>query len=299
MSVSDEILKRISEAYRRIRNTARFLLANLAGFDPKQHLVAQKDMLALDRWAVDRAFQMQQEILKAYDNYTFHQIYQKLHQFCVVDMGAAYLDIIKDRQYTCATESLARRSAQTAMYHIVESLARLLAPILSFTAEEIWQSIPGQRGESVFLQTWYDGLFPLDAGEPMNPDFWAQVFSVRETVSKELEKLRVAGSIGSSLDAEVEVYADGALIAQLGELGDELRFVFITSYARLHPASERPSDAAEGAGFWVKAQASTHAKCVRCWHHRADVGTHPDHPQLCGRCVENVSQPAGENRRFA
>jgi isoleucyl-tRNA synthetase len=299
MSVSDEILKRISEAYRRIRNTARFLLANLAGFDPQNHLVDKKDMLPLDRWAVDRAFQMQREILKAYDNYTFHQIYQKLHQFCVVDMGAAYLDIIKDRQYTCATESLARRSAQTAMYHIVESLARLLAPILSFTAEEIWQYIPGQRDESVFLHTWYDGLLPLESGDPMNAEFWAQVFTVRETVSKELEKLRVAGSIGSSLDAEVEVYADADLYARLNELGDELRFVFITSYARLHPAGERPSDAAEGAGFWVKATASAHGKCVRCWHHREDVGTHPEHPELCGRCVENVSQPAGESRRFA
>ncbi len=301
MSVSDEILKRVSEAYRRIRNTARFLLANQAGFDPSRHLVAPENMLALDRWAVDRAWLLQREVIKAYENYTFHQIYQKIYQFCVVDMGGVYLDIIKDRQYTCATQSLARRSAQTAMHHIVEALARLLAPILSFTAEEIWKHIPGERGESVFLATWYQGLFPLADDAPMNRVFWETVFTTRETISRELEKLRVADAIGASLDAEVDIYADGEWRQHLAMLEDELRFPFITSAARLHPAAERPAEAVAGEGgeFWIKVRASSHPKCVRCWHRREDVGGNPDHPELCGRCVENVTHEAGETRRFA
>jgi isoleucyl-tRNA synthetase len=301
MSISDEILKRMSDAYRRMRNTARFLLGNLAGFDPAADQVARADMLPLDRWAVDRARQLQESVRAAYRDYQFHLIYQKVHNFCAVDMGALYLDIIKDRLYTTQADSLARRSAQTAMYHIVEALARWLAPVLSFTADEIWSNIPGVREESVFLETWYKGLFALDdlEGRGLGQGFWEQVVRAKEVVSKQLESLRGDGIIGSSLDAEVDLYCAPERLAALGVLQDELRFVLITSYARLHPAEERPEEALEAApGVWVVAKPCEHPKCVRCWHHREDVGTDPQHPELCGRCVENVAG-VGEQRRYA
>lgn len=294
MSVSDEILKRIADAYRRLRNTARFLLANLHGFNPETDTVAAENMLALDRWAVDRAWHLQQEIISAYDNYLFHSVYQKLHQFCTVDMGNLYLDIIKDRQYTCQTNSIARRSAQTAMYHIVEALVRWLAPILSFTAEDIWQHKPGKRSESVLLETWYEGLFSYTG----SAEKWDKVFEVREAVYKELEKLRVSEAIGSSLDAQVDIYCDEALYSQLTGFGEELRFVLITSYAQIHPASAKPVSAIAHNDFWLQVKPSSHPKCVRCWHHRQDVGNHSEHPELCGRCIENVVGK-GEQRNYA
>lgn len=296
ISVSDEILKRIADIYRRLRNTARFLLANLNGFDPAQHQIAPADMLALDRWAVDRAYRLQQDIQQAYEDYTFHIVYQKIHHFCAVDMGSFYLDIIKDRQYTTKTDSVARRSAQTALYHIVEALARWLAPILSFTAEEIWENIPGQRSASVFFETYYEGLFALDASTVALD--WDALQQVRETVNKELETLRKAEKIGASLDAEVTVYADGSLFKTLNTLGEELRFVLITSEANVLPLSDKPAETASAEGFAVLAVPSTHKKCVRCWQRRPDVGTHSEHPELCGRCVENVVGN-GEQRRYA
>ncbi len=306
MAVSDEILKRIADAYRRIRNTARFLLANLYGFDPQQHQVGF-EMLALDRWAISEAQQLQSQIEIDYENYQFHSIYQKLHNFCTVGMGSWYLDIIKDRQYTMPTDSLGRRSAQTAMYHIIEAMVRWMAPILSFTAEEIWQHLPGKReAESVFLSEWYE-LTPTfqsrdEIEKQMGFRFWKNIIEVRDTVSKELEKLRIQGRIGSSLDAEVDLYCNEATKDLLDLLGDELRFVLITSYARLHPFELRPTDIAltalESGELGIKVTVSEHPKCIRCWHHREDVGSHPDHPEICGRCVSNVTGP-GENRRYA
>ncbi len=300
MSVSDEILRRTADAYRRIRNTARFLLANLNGFDPNRNMVAPERMIELDRWAVDRALQLQQEFRQAYEEYQFHQIFQKIHNFCVNEMGGFYLDVIKDRQYTTAADSLGRRSCQTAMYHIIEAMVRWLAPILSFTADEIWQHIPGQRGETVFTERWYEGLFALDRDDAFDRAYWAQVIEVRAAVGKQLETLRADGVIGSSLDAEVDLYCDDALYDQLQSLGDELRFVLITSYARIHPWSARPDglEAGDVAGLAIRASASGHPKCARCWHHREDVGTNPDHPEICGRCVENI-EGEGEERRFA
>ncbi len=291
MTVSDEILKRIGDTYRRLRNTARFLLANLHDFNPETDCVIPEQMLPLDRWAVDQAFQLQQEIISAYDDYLFHVVYQKLHHFCNVGMGSLYLDIIKDRQYTCKTNSLARRSAQTALYHIVEALVRWFAPILSFTAEDIWQFMPGKRKESVLLETWYDGLFSY----PESFDSWSQIFAIREAVYKEMEKLREYGAIGGSLDAEVDIYCDKP---QLIGLDDELRFVLITSYARVHATSAKPETAIAGDGFWFEVKATEHPKCVRCWHHRDDVGKHSEHPELCGRCIENVDGE-GEQRHYA
>ncbi len=302
MTVSDEILKRAADSYRRIRNTARFLLANLNGFDPAQHMLQKGEMLALDRWAVARALQLQHEIIEAYRAYNFHLIYQKLHNFCSEDMGGFYLDIIKDRQYTTQTDSIARRSAQTALYHIAEAMCRWLAPILSFTAEEIWSHLPGEHDDSPLLHTWYEQLFALDDDDSMNMAFWQRVLQTRAAVSKQLEALRKDNAIGSSLDAEVTLYCEGELLNTLQQLGEELRFVLITSEAKVQPLEQAPDDAVDAeldsGALKIVAIASPHAKCVRCWHHRADVGDNSEHPELCGRCVENVAGD-GEQRRFA
>jgi isoleucyl-tRNA synthetase len=298
ISVSDEILKRTADAYRRIRNTARFLLSNLNGFDPAQNLVEPARMIELDRWVVDRTLQLQEEIAAAYAKYQFHLIYQKIHNFCGNELGGFYLDVIKDRQYTTQADSLPRRSCQSAMYHIIEALVRWLAPILSFTADEIWQSMPGQRDETVFVETWYEGLFPLETSDPFNREFWQRVIGLRESVGKAMESFRATGN--SSLDAALDLYCDDSLKSQLERLGDELRFALITSDARVHALADRPADAlgTDDAGLAVVVNASPHAKCVRCWHHREDVGADSAHPELCGRCVENVAG-AGETRRFA
>jgi isoleucyl-tRNA synthetase len=299
MTVSDEILKRTADAYRRIRNTGRFLLANLNGFDPAENLVSREQMIELDRWAVDRACRLQDEIRQAYTDYQFHQIFQKIHNFCVTEMGGFYLDVIKDRQYTTQENSLARRSCQSAMYHIAEAMCRWLAPILSFTAEEMWQFLPGEHGDTIFTETWYQGLFPLDSDDSFDAAFWGQVIAVRASVGKRLEQLRTDGGIGSSLDAEVDVYCSEELAAVLSKLEDELRFAFITSYARVHDISEKPESAVatEMEGLFVQVSASQYGKCTRCWHHREDVGANTEHPELCGRCVENV-EGGGEERRF-
>ncbi|HEY7840474.1 MAG TPA: isoleucine--tRNA ligase, partial [Gammaproteobacteria bacterium] len=297
MRVSDEILKRMADAYRRIRNTARYLLANLGDFNPAADLMPADQLLDLDRWLLAEARALHDEIVAAYGRYQFHLIYQKLHNFCVVTLSSFYLDIIKDRIYTLPAASRPRRSAQTALFHVAEAFVRWLAPILSFTGDEIWRHLPGSRGESVFLEEWYRDV---PAIAPAESDAWRQVIAVREGTSRELEKLRVAGSIGSSLDAEVELWCDGAPRAALERLDDELRFAFITSGARIGDAGKRPADAVESGveGVWIRAVPSQHAKCARCWHHRADVGSIKTHPELCSRCVTNLAMP-GENRRFA
>ena len=302
MSVSDEILKRTADAYRRMRNTARFLLANLAGFDPKAHLLQPEDMLALDRWAISKAAQVQAQVIKAYDAYEFHQIYQRVHNFCNVDMGSFYLDVIKDRQYTTQENSVARRSAQTAMYHIVNALVKWIAPILSFTAEEIWRHIPGDKAEQSVLLTSWSELPEVQDSDAMNDAFWSQVLEVRDAVSKQLEQLRIAGGVGSSLAAEVDLYCGTEIYHKLGLLEDELRFALITSYARIHRDTERSDDSihytlSNGDEIWVTVAPSAFSKCERCWHHREDVGSHAEHPTLCGRCVDNVDGD-GEPRKF-
>ncbi len=302
MTYSDEVLKRTADAYRRIRNTARFLLANLAGFEPSENAVPSNELLALDAWAVARAGELQRELQAAYDEYDFHVVYQKLLKFCSVDMGSFYLDVIKDRQYTTQADSLARRSAQTAIFHVLEAMARWMAPILSFTAEEIWQHMPGERGDSVFLEEWY--VFPeLSLGE-MDLAYWAEVMEVRDAVNRELEQLRNAGGIGANLQAEVTLICGREIHDRLMRLGDELRFVLITSTADVQlAAQEPPAEAAHytlenGDEIWVMVSASEHAKCTRCWHYREDVGANAEHPELCGRCVDNVAGE-GEERSFA
>ena len=296
LAVSDNILKHMAEAYRKMRNTLRYLLANLYDFDPAADALPAGQMLELDRWLMARAAELQEEVRKAYQGYQFHLIYQKVYSFCVVDLSSFYLDVVKDREYTTRADSTARRSCQTAMYHIVEAMVRWLAPILSFTAEEIWRYLPGQRDESVFMATWH--AVP-DAGT-VDMRQWRKLLDVREAVRKELEKLRVEGRIGSSLDAEVDLYCEPELAHNLARLGEELRFALITSYARVHEDTKRPKDAVESAelpGLAVLAKASGHEKCVRCWHHREDVGADKAHPGLCSRCVSNVAG-SGEMRKF-
>jgi isoleucyl-tRNA synthetase len=299
IACSDNLLKRVADAYRRIRNTSRYLLGSLNGFEPAQDCVPVKQMLAIDRWAVQQAAKLQDEIRAAYNNAEFHSVYQKLHNYCVNDLGGLYLDVLKDRLYTLPTKSLARRSAQTALLHIAEAMVRWIAPILSFTADEIWQLLPGDRKATVFAQPWH--VFPNVQVTDVN---WERLVAVREAVKKVLEELRIKGVIGSSLNAEVTLYADGMLANSLTQVREELRFWFIISEAKLVSAPERPSDAIEvkfapgpGETLWITAQASTHTKCERCWHQRVDVGFHAEHPTLCGRCVDNVSG-IGEVRRY-
>ncbi len=300
MSVSDEILKRVADAYRRIRNTARFLLGNLHGFDPANALPA-KELLPLDRWAVDCAAQLQAEVVQAYSDYQFLQIYQKVHNFCAFEMGAFYLDILKDRLYTTGIDSAPRRSAQTAMHHVLQAMARWIAPILSFTAEEIHTYMPGRCSDSIFLETWYEGLFPLSGGAEERVR-WQRIIEVREAVSRSIELVRKAGKAGSSLAVEVDLWLQGELKQAIDWLGDELRFVLLTSGARVHELAAAPAEVErerlEHGEIAVLVTPSTNGKCVRCWHYREDVGSHADHPEICSRCVENVIG-AGEVRRVA
>ena len=294
MTVSDEILKRSADSYRRIRNTMRFMLANTAGFDSAKHVVKFDDMLDLDKWIIAKTAKLQIQVLEAYEQYNFHNVMQLILNFCSNDLGGFYLDVIKDRQYTTQEDSLARRSAQSALNHILEAMVRWLSPVLSFTAEEIWQNMPSEKSSSVFLESWYEGLSDnysntaIDTAREINP-----------FIRKQMEQMRSDKIIGSSLDAEVSIYCDDAIYEQLKKLGDELRFIFITSYASIYPLSEKSNECIEaGEGVFISVKKSEHEKCVRCWHHREDVGQNSEHPELCGRCVENVAG-TGEKRVHA
>jgi isoleucyl-tRNA synthetase len=297
MSVSDEILKRTADSYRRIRNTARFILSNLTGFNPATDAVAMDDMLQLDRWIVGRTAQLQQEIIEAYSSYNLHLIYQKLHNFCVVELGGFYLDIIKDRQYTIKADALARRSAQTALQHVIEAMVRWIAPILSFTADEIWKEIAGERDATVFTAEWYQ--LPSVPADSFSSEYWDLVAEVKTAVNKVLEAKRAAGEVGGSLGAEVVLYCDDKLQGELGQLANELRFVLITSTAEIRPLAEaQNAETTDVVGLQVAVKKSEHTKCARCWHHRADVGANSAHVEICLRCVENVDGK-GEQRLFA
>ncbi|HEY4968907.1 MAG TPA: class I tRNA ligase family protein, partial [Steroidobacteraceae bacterium] len=297
MSVSDEILKRMADSYRRMRNTLRFLLGNLHGFNPAEQAVAFDDLVAIDQWATAKAFALQTDVVTAYRNYEFHDIYQKIHNFCVVELGGFYLDIIKDRLYTTGASSAPRRSAQTALYHVAQAMVRWLAPILSFTAEEVWGFLPGVRNESVFLNTWHQ--FPAGAERVPNID-WPALIALKADVARDLERLRAAGAIGSSLEAEVVVYAPTAQMARFEALRDELRFLLITSYAQVVETDAPPGSTfpASEPGVWIEVKPSEQPKCLRCYQLRGDVGSDPRHPELCARCVVNVEGP-GEERQFA
>ena len=287
--ISDEILKRVVESYRRIRNTLRFLLANIADFDPATDAVAPENLLEIDRYALAMTARMEAVVTEAYAAFQFHRVAQELQSFCSEDLGAFYLDILKDRLYTAATHSHARRSAQTALHQICHTLLRLMAPVLSFTAEEAWAIIGRSQSESIFEQTWT--LLPDVTSEQHLLDRWTRLRAIRAEVQKALEERRAGGVIGSSLAAELEIHASGEALADLRSLGDDLRFVFITSKVRVH---ELP----EGEALRLQVSASADPKCERCWHYRADVGIDASHPSLCGRCVANLFG-AGEPRTFA
>ena len=284
LTISDEILKRVVEGYRRIRNTLKFLLANLSDFDPKAHAMPIEDWLEIDRYALALTRKLQGELQAHYDAYEFHFIVQKLQGFCSEDLGGFYLDILKDRLYTSGADSRARRAAQNALHHLTHALTRWMAPILSFTGEEVWTQLAGD--DSVFLHTWHD--LPAQAGEADLLDRWTRIRAVRAEVQKELETVRVAGSIGSSLQAEVTLRASPETQSLLSPLGDDLRFVLITSQARVIAA-----DADR-----VEVTPSVAKKCDRCWHYREDVDAHAEHPGLCGRCASNLYGP-GEPRTHA
>ncbi|WP_339387122.1 isoleucine--tRNA ligase [Vibrio caribbeanicus] len=300
VAVSDEILKRSADAYRRIRNTARFFLANLNGFNPATDIVPVEEMVALDRWAVGRALSAQNEIVKAYSDYNTHAVTQRLMQFCSIEMGSFYLDVIKDRQYTAKRGGHAQRSCQTALYYIVEALVRWMAPIMSFTADEIWNEMPGERDKFVFTGEWFDGLFGLAEGEELNNTFWSDIQSVRSAVNKLLEDARKDKTIGSALQAEVTLYAEDALVQKLLKLEDELRFVLLTSAASVKAIGEKTETAQQTdiEGLFVEVSPVGGEKCDRCWHHTSDVGTIDGHEKICGRCVSNV-EGEGETRKFA
>lgn len=299
VNVSDEILNRASDAYRRIRNTARFLLSNLYDFDPKKDKVAVDQLVALDRWAIFTTQKLQEKIITAYDRYRFPAIYQAIHNFCTVEMGSFYLDIIKDRLYTSKESGLPRRSAQTALYYIAEAFVRWIAPIISFTADEIWQFMPGDREPSVFLTQWFSD-FPNAALSGEEEQRWQLLLQIRDEVNKALETYRNEGKIGSALTAEVVLYADERLNAVIATLGEELRFVLITSEASVLPFNEKSKAAFDTAlpGLALEINVSEFEKCARCWQRRSSVGQIKEHADLCDRCVSNAFED-GEMRQFA
>jgi len=298
MTISDEILNRAADGYRRIRNTARFMLGNLNEFD-QSNLLDLSECTEIDVWAINKAKQLQQEIIAHYDAYQLHHVFQKLLHFCSQEMGAFYLDVLKDRLYTCKNDGVARKSAQTAMYHILNALVRLMAPILTFTADEIRLSM--KQDKHILFEKWYE--FPdFSSVNPVDEPKWQLVADLRQVVSKQLEQLRVAGTIGSSLDAEVKLFLPESAYQQLISVNDEMRFVLITSEAEIKPWDEK-GDADEvllndGTSLAIAVKKADGEKCVRCWHVRPDVGGNEDHPLLCSRCIENIDG-LGEIRRFA
>jgi isoleucyl-tRNA synthetase len=282
LNLSSEILKRVVEGYRRMRNTLRFLLANTSDFDAAKHAVPAAEMVELDRYALAMTARMQDEVAADYAAYQFHLVAQELQAFCSEDLGAFFVDILKDRLYTCRADSHPRRSAQTALHHITHSLVRLMAPILSFTAEELWQLIGGRQDDSVFFHTWHKLPVPSDSPELLSK--WSRLRELRDPVRKKIEDLRSEGEVGSSLQAEVDFHAGGKDYELLASLGDDLKFVMLTSAARLHRSND----------FRVEVEPSRKQKCERCWHYRDDVNGEG----LCGRCQGNLRGP-GETRLHA
>ncbi|AFP85771.1 Isoleucyl-tRNA synthetase [secondary endosymbiont of Heteropsylla cubana] len=300
ITVSDEILKRSADIYRRIRNTARFLLGNLDGFDPEHDIVTSEKMVLLDRWAVEHTYATQVEIISYYNNYDFHNIISRIMRFCSVQMGSFYLEIIKDRQYTSKANGLARRSCQTALYHIIEALVRWIAPIMSFTADELWKFIPGKRSQYVFTEEWYNGLFGLDNRQALKDDDWKTLLQIRNETNKIIEQARIEKCLGGSLEASVTLYAEPALASLLKKLGDELSFALITSDAVVENYLNASNDAVQCDGLQglkislVKAKGK---KCPRCWRYDTNIGKHYEYQEICSRCIMNI-YGVGEERKF-
>lgn len=289
LTISDEILKRVAESYRRIRNTMKFLLANLADFDADKNLLPVNEWLEIDQYALYLTEKLQTEVLADYDRYEFHLAVQKIVSFCSEDLGGFYLDILKDRLYTAGENSHARRAAQSALHHITHTFMRLIAPILSFTADEIWQVLVVKSDKSVFEDVWYE--LPKHGLSAEKLQAWEAIISARGVAAKEIELLRSSGQVGSSLQAELTFYATEADYDAMNSLADDLRFVMITSQANVVKVATE-------AGQKVIVTASKYTKCDRCWHYRADVGSHSEHTSICGRCVSNLFG-AGEVRKYA
>ena len=282
LNIDDKILARVVDAYRRIRNTLRFLLANVSDFDPAKDSVADADLLEIDRFALSRAAQLQADILAHFKDYEFHPVVSKLQIYCSEDLGAFYLDVLKDRLYTNAPKSLARRSAQTVLYRITHAMLRWMAPFLSFTAEEAWQAFG--TSESIFMETFSDLGTPNEALLAK----WTRIREIRDQVNKDIETLRADGKVGASLQASVNLQVGPEDHALLASLGQDLKFVFITSQLILQAGSD----------MVATVSVSQDTKCDRCWHYAPDVGVNPAHPTLCGRCDSNL-HGAGETRLFA
>ena len=282
IAIDEKILARVVDSYRRIRNTLRFLLANTSDFDPAKNAVAHDELFEVDRYALSRAAELQAEILAHYEAYEFHPVVAKLQQYCSEDLGGFYLDVLKDRLYTTAPDSHARRSAQTALYHITQAMLRWMAPFLSFTAEEAWAVVG--NSESIFLETYSD----LPAADAALAAKWSRLLDIRALANKEIEAVREQGQVGSSLQANLAITAPAGDLQLLQSLGDDLKFIFITSQVSL----------AQGDALAIRVSPATASKCERCWHYRDDVGSHAEHPTLCGRCVSNL-YGAGEAREFA
>ena len=289
LAISKEILKRVTESYRRIRNTLSFLFANLSDFSPIEHAVPQDQMVEIDRYAMILARQLQERLAgDFYPRYAFHFAVKDIVAFCSEDLGAFYLDILKDRLYTTQVDSHARRSAQTALYHITRSLVLLISPILCFTGEEAWDIIGGGEEDSVLFHTWHEFPSINEKSEEALLKKWQAVREVREAVTAAIEPLRADKSVGSSLQAEVAVTAPDTLAGYLKALGEELRFALLVSEVSV----------AKGDELTVAAKVSGGEKCERCWHYTDDVGSVAAHPTLCARCAENVSGK-GETRHYA
>lgn len=299
MVISEDILNSTGDIYRKIRNTLRFLLANLHDFNPDKHIMKPHKMLSLDQWLVDRTLGLQEELKEDFVNYRYPAACRKIHSFCVRELGSFYLDIIKDRQYTIHKDAPARRSAQSAIFLVLEALTRWLAPVLSFTAEEVWSHIPGERDESVFTAEWYEGLCALpELDSALSRKDWEKIISVKENVNRLMEEQRKEEVIGSSLEAEVVLYCDEELSSILTKLDDELRFVFITSKAQIKAKVAAPSEAVQTSieGLLLESKPSGHIKCIRCWHRCEDIGNDTTHPDICKRCISNLEAP-GETRK--
>ncbi len=279
LSISKQILDRVVESYRRIRNTLKFLLGNLADFDPHKHLLEIDQTLEIDRYAIVMTAAMQKEVLAAYERYEFHTAVSRLQIFCSEDLGAFYLDILKDRLYTTAADSHARHAAQTGLYHVTQALLRLLAPILSFTAEEAWADLHANQADTPSIFTTLFHALPLPQDAPALAPRWQRLRAIRAAAMRAIEDVRSRGAIGSSLAAELSFQASGPDLELLQSLGADLRFVMLVSNTQVLPA--------DGA-IAIEVHASEHAKCGRCWHHVASVGSNPEHPQLCSRCVDNL-----------
>ncbi len=292
LSISKEILKRVVESYRRIRNTLRFLLANIADFDPAKHALPVEQWLEIDRYALELVRERQMKVQAGYDRYEFHTVIQELSAFCSEDLGAFYLDILKDRLYTAGADSRPRRAAQNALWHITHALLKMMSPVLSFTAEEAWQVVKGGTDGSIFEEEWH--VFPKGQLEQSVVAGWSDIRNARDIVNKKVEEQRAQGKVGSSLQAELDLYAAGPGYEMMKRLGDDLRFVFITSRATLH----KRTDAGDDLDPVPEVKPSAHTKCERCWHYRADVGHDAQHPDLCGRCTSNL-YGAGEPRSYA